>query len=135
MALFAFAFRKIDDPTAALMNTPPQAQPEDEGGQIIGPLAIVWHFAFCYFGFMAFMFFWITGRPDSLLVQYRNAEAFNNKLGMWGGVGKLVICLDKIEGIRKVIDGEGRKASVADLVSCLVDIGVNPTGFIKGVDN
>jgi hypothetical protein len=55
-------------------------------------------------------------------------------LGCWLVMEKLVKCLDKVDEIQKALGGEGRKASVADMVVCLVDMGVNATGFIKGVN-
>jgi hypothetical protein len=42
--------------------------------------------------------------------------------------------LDKVKEIQKFTSGEGRKASVADVVACLVGMGVNATGFVKSVN-
>ena len=59
---------------------------------------------------------------------------FNEKLGVLNGMEKLVKCLGNVKEIQKVLREEGRKASVADVVACLVDMGVNATGFIKDVN-
>jgi hypothetical protein len=112
-------------------NPPAPPNPDD---QYIGGLVLSWHFLLTYLVFLGLMYWWLNGRPDSLRGQFRNATAFDGKLGIPFGTDKLVTCLDKVQEIQKVMNGEGRKASVADIVTCLVDMGVNATGFIEGVD-
>jgi hypothetical protein len=59
---------------------------------------------------------------------------FDEKLGIPMGMVNLISCLGNIKEIQQVQGSEGRNASIADVVACLVKLGVNATGFIKGVE-
>jgi hypothetical protein len=92
--------------------------------------AFSWHFWLCHIAFIGIVYWWLKGMPDGLFVRWRVATEFGQKIGQGDGLMKLVDCLNEVPQIRD----EERDATVGDVVSCLVGMGVNATGFIKGVD-
>jgi hypothetical protein len=122
--------KKLDNPPAI----PKPPAPPNPDVQYIVNLTLSYHFLLTYLAFLALMYWWLNIPKDSLRFQFRSATAFDGKLGIPLGTQKLVTCLDRVQEIQKGMHGEWRKASVEDVVSCLVDMGVNATGFIKGVN-
>jgi hypothetical protein len=69
----------LTNPLSKKPVTPPVPTNPNDG--YIGGLIFAWHFACCYIAFIGIVYWWLSGKPDSLWGQFRSATAFDEKLG------------------------------------------------------